>query len=193
MQTVTRVGMPLADYLQRYDEAPFEIIDGTVIPMSPTKFGHNYVTHLIFLALYSFVTPGGQWKVFMETPFIKPGRDDPNWVEGSLVPDIMLLRADKLAGYTAATPDWREKPLPVVPDLVVEIVSPTDRYSDVYRKIERYFELGVQIIWLVDPLRKKVTVHRAGKDQQSILGEEATLTGDDLLPGSSIPVKSLFE
>ena len=33
MQTVMRPGMPLADYLQRYDEAPFEIIDGMVVPM----------------------------------------------------------------------------------------------------------------------------------------------------------------
>src|SRR5258708_14152565 len=101
----------------------------------------------------------------METPFIKPGRDDPNWVEGSLVPDLMLLRPDKLAAYTAATPDWREKPLPVVPDLVVEIVSPTDRYSDVYRKVERYFQLGVQIVWLANPPPKKVPVHHAGKRQ----------------------------
>ena len=193
MQTVTRPGMPLADYLQRYDEAPFEIIDGMVVPMSPTKFGHNYVTRLLFRALDHFVLSDGQWEVFSETPFIKPGQDDPNWVEGSLVPDVMLLRSDKLATYTAVTPDWRDKPLPVIPELVVEIVSPTDRYSDVYRKLERYFELGVQIVWLVDPLRKKVTIHRAGQDQQSILGEEATLTGDDLLPGFSIPVKSLFQ
>src|SRR5260370_1219323 len=180
MQTITRPGMPLADYLQRYDEAPFEIIDGMVVPIGLTSFGHNYVTRLLFLALHSFVAPGGQWAVYSETPFIKPGQDDPNWVEGSLVPDLVLLRADKLATYTAATPDWREKPLPVVPDLVVEIVSPTDRYSNVYRKIESYFELGVQIIWLVDPLRKKVRVHRAGKDHESILGEEAPLTGTHL-------------
>lgn len=193
MVTVTRTGMSLDEYMRRYDEAPFEIIDGMVVPMSPTKFGHNYVTRLIYRAFDDFVRPSGQWEVFSETPFIKPDQDDPNWVEGSLVPDVMLLRADKLAAYTASTPDWREKPLPIIPDLVVEIVSPTDRYTDVNRKVERYLALGVQIIWLLDGLRKKVTVHRGGSEQQSILGEESTLTADDLLPGFSLPVKSLFQ
>src|SRR5258707_2523991 len=160
MDAITRPGLPLADYIRRYDEeGPFEILDGTVVPMSPTKFGHNYLTRLVFLALHTFAASDGQWEVFVETPFIQPGAADPNWVEGSLVPDVMGIRAEKLASYIAATPDWREKPLPVVPDLVVEIISPTDHYSDVIRKVERYFERGVQAIWLLDPQRRKVTVY----------------------------------
>jgi Uma2 family endonuclease len=194
MQTTTRPGLPLAEYMRRYDEdGPFEIIDGEIVPMTPTKFGHSYLTRLLFLALHNFVSAGGQWEVFSETAFIKPGVDDPNWVEGSFVPDVMLIRADRVAAYTAANADWREKPLPIVPELAIEIVSPTDRYSEVYKKIERYFERGVLIIWLIDPQRKKVSVHRAGADQQTILGENGTLTGCDLLPGFEIAVKSLFE
>src|SRR5690349_4295010 len=98
----TRVGMPLSEYMQRYDEeGPFEIIDGAIVPMSPTKFGHNYLTRLLFLALHNFVSSGNEWQVFAETPFIKPGADDPNWVEGSLIPDVMLLRVDRLSAYKA--------------------------------------------------------------------------------------------
>jgi Uma2 family endonuclease len=193
MQAITGTGMSLADYMRRYDEeGPFELIGGQVIPMSPTKFGHSYLTRLLFRAFDSFVGESGEWEVFTETPFIQPGAEDPNWVEGSLVPDVLLLRAEKLLSYIATAPDWRDKPLAVVPDLVVEIISPTDRYSDVVAKIERYFALGVQVVWLMDPQRHKVIVHEGSLQQQTVLNESDTLVGGTLLPGFSLAVKSHF-
>src|SRR5262249_38944302 len=139
MQTTIRPGMSLVDYMRRYDqEGPFEILDGEFVSMTPTKFGHDYLTRLIFRALDTFAASRGEWEVFVGTPFIKRGDDDPSWVEGSLVPDLMAIRAAELAAYIAATPDWRDKPLPITPDLVIEIISPTDHYSDVIRKVERY-------------------------------------------------------
>lgn len=193
-QQKTRIGMPLDEYIRRYDEeGPFEIIDGKIVPMSPAMFGHSYLTRLVFLAFYNFVLPERVWEVFSETPFIQPDRDDANWVEGSLVPDVMLVRAERIAAYKAATPDWRERPLPVVPDLVVEIVSENDRYRALHRKIERYFKLGVQVAWLMDEARKKVTIHENGSEQQTTLGPDGTLTCEKLLPGFKLAVQTLFE
>src|SRR5579859_2371977 len=184
MQTITRRGMSLDDYIRRFDEqGRFELLDGEVVPMSPTVFGHDELKHLIFLALYNFATANGEWKILMETPFVEPGTDEANWVKGSFVPDVMAIRKHKFDSYIANTPDYRQKPLPIVPELVVEILSPTDRYSDVIHKIELYFQRGVQMVWLLDGQNRKVSVFTGDVQKTLILGEKDTLKGGEVLPG----------
>ena len=78
------------------------------------------------------------------------------------------------------------------PDLAVEIISPSDRYTDVDEKIEEWLEHGTRLVFVVDPRRQLVTVHRPG---QLIvrLGLDDVLTGDDVVPGWSMAVRELFE
>jgi len=81
---------------------------------------------------------------------------------------------------------WR-----IAPDLVVEILSPSNRPHDGQEKIVDYLEAGVRMIWIVDPDARTATVYRPRHDP-FILREGDTLDGGELLPGLAIPLGGLF-
>jgi Uma2 family endonuclease len=79
----------------------------------------------------------------------------------------------------------------IVPDLAVKVVSPNDLYTRVQTKLRHYLTHGVRMVWLVDPEDRSVSVYHVSKPM-SILTENDTLTGEDVLPGFTCPVASLF-
>jgi Uma2 family endonuclease len=74
-----------------------------------------------------------------------------------LAPDVAFVRADRVP----APADQEHYP-PVAPDLVVVILSASDRIEDVKEKVELYLGAGVPLIWVFYPRRRTVTVHRTG-------------------------------
>jgi Uma2 family endonuclease len=112
------------------------------------------------------------------------------WVKGSREPDVMFYRADRLAAYQAEHPDWESKPFILVPDLVVEIISATDLYTEVEAKVQRYLEDGVQAVWVVNPRLKQVRTRSQSGERTLTL--EDTLNAPDVLPGFAFPIRTLF-
>lgn len=191
---ITKVGMPLDEFIQLYDhEGPFELIDGERRPLMPTVLGHGEIARLLFAALNNYCVPSKIGILYFEAPFVLPDEYTPNWVAGSRVPDIMFVAQSRILAYREATPDWRQKPLILVPDLVVEIISPSDIYEDVDEKVERYLEDGVKMILVVNPRTQKVVIHRLGSKQQTTLKTDDMLDGGDIIPGFTLVVSSLFE
>jgi Uma2 family endonuclease len=189
MTTLERIGMSLPDFLSRYDQQPFELIDGEMTPiMSPKVFGSDYTAYLLQTALQKW----GVGFVFVETTFILPETPEGNWVKGSRQPDVLYLAKDRLDAYRHNTPDWMEKPLMLVPDLAIEVVSPTDRLPAVWRKVAIYLEDGVRLVWVVNPIRESITVF-AADDAPFTLSADQTLSGGDVLPGFQFPLSSLFK
>jgi Uma2 family endonuclease len=80
----------------------------------------------------------------------------------------------------------------VAPDLVVEILSPHDRWSTVTQKLREYFAIGVRLVWIVDPSARSVHVYRALTDVREVTQDEE-LSGEEVLPGLVLPVAVLFE
>lgn len=194
---VTKIGMPLDEFIRLYDtEGPFELIDGERIPVMPTVAGHNKAIKRLFLALERHAEARNLGEAFTEVPFVLA--DQPNWVKGSRLPDVMYFSAERLSAYIAATPDWELKPYILVPDLVVEVVSPSDNLLEVDEKVDRYLLDGVRAVWVVDPQRKKVLIHML-KSRSPFTKEITTLqigdllTGGDIIPDFEIPVAKIFE
>jgi Uma2 family endonuclease len=79
----------------------------------------------------------------------------------------------------------------IAPDLAVEVVSPTDHFVRLNRKIRQYLERGVRLIWVIDPEDRSVTVYRKGAPDE-YLTENDTLSGGDVLPGFTVKVSELF-
>jgi Uma2 family endonuclease len=77
------------------------------------------------------------------------------------------------------------------PDLAVEIVSPTDRSSEMEQKISEYLAAGTRLVWVVYPMTKTVYVYGPGRAVQRLSASE-TLSGEDVLPGFSITVSEFF-
>ena len=82
--------------------------------------------------------------------------------------------------------------IPGAPDLAVEVISPTDLYLDVHDTISEWLEHGTEVVFVVNPWRKVVAVHRPGRPV-IILGMDDTLTAEDVVPGWSMAVRDLFD
>lgn len=183
--------LTLDDFMQRYsDEGPFEVIDGEIVPVTPQNTRSGIVAGELFLMLAPYVKTHALGQMFIEVPFAMQGVAD--WVTGSRVPDLMFITAARLAALAESDPEWDAKPLLLVPDLVVEIVSPADRVSVVEQKIARYLDDGVRVVWLVEPTGQTVTIYPPDSQHLTRLTRADTLDGGDLLPGFALPLSEIF-
>lgn len=191
MIQTTRIGMSLDDFMAQDDSQPFELISGEKIFKMPNPYLHSLMIRALFRLLDAFAreTPGIE--VFFETTFILPDSYDSGWVAGSRIPDLMVFTGGKVAQWQLETPKFNEKPLAVVPDLVIEIISVNDKYVDIDEKIDLYLADGVRIVITLDPQRKKVVVRRPDA-QPNVLTENDVLEVSDVLPGLEINLTELF-
>jgi Uma2 family endonuclease len=100
-------------------------------------------------------------------------------------PDVAFVARSRLS----TAPSWGFPEL--APDLVVEVVSPWDRASEVSAKAAMWLDAGVRLVWVVDPQARLATVPHPG-GQDSVLREDGTLDGEDVLPGFRLPLASVF-
>src|SRR4051794_22888349 len=77
----------------------------------------------------------------------------------------------------------------LVSDLVAEVVSPSDRASEVVGKALAWLDAGVRVVWVVDPESRTVTVYR--HDTATVL-RGGDVLGDELLPGFALPLDELW-
>jgi Uma2 family endonuclease len=80
----------------------------------------------------------------------------------------------------------------MVPDIAIEIVSPSNTADHVQEKIHEYFAAGVRRVWVVYPRQREVYVYASSTEIQVLqLGQD--LDGGDLIPGFRLPLAALFE
>jgi len=156
--------------------------------MSPSGAGSSYIAGIIYKALSRVVDLQNLGEVMFEVSFAF--MKSPQWVRKSLVPDVAFVRADKLAAYRAENPDWKTLLYTLIPDIVVEVTSPTDRKSDVRRKVTRYLEEGIALVWVIDYLNDIVEVFTAQGGHE--LRKSDTLTAGEIIPGFELTLEMLF-
>ncbi|NJK36598.1 MAG: Uma2 family endonuclease [Oscillatoriales cyanobacterium RM2_1_1] len=99
-------------------------------------------------------------------------------------PDVSWVRLDR---WTGLSPEQRRGFLPLAPDFVLELMSPSDKLTDVQEKLEEYMENGVLLGWLINPDGKTVEIYHRGQPVQ-LLRIPATLRGEAVLPGFELEV-----
>lgn len=107
---------------------------------------------------------------------------DPDTVRG---PDLHFVRKDN-----AGSLDW-DSFLDVAPDLCIEIVSPSDKWSDIEEKVEQFLTLGSKLVWVMDPKTRKAHVRRSDGSRE-VIPQTGTLSGEDVLPGFTLALSELF-
>jgi Uma2 family endonuclease len=80
----------------------------------------------------------------------------------------------------------------VLPDLAVEVVSPSDRAQEQMDKIHEFFQAGVQTVWVVYPCHRLVHIYES-LSRIRVVTHADTLDGGALLPGFQLPLAKLFE
>ena len=105
-----------------------------------------------------------------------------------LSPDVSFVSKERLEKIRLA-PD---KFLAGAPDLVVEVLSPSDRMRQVNRKLDHYFEHGARLAWLVNWPKQQVHIYTADSIE-SLTGLDDVLTGGLVLPGFKCKLRKIFQ
>ncbi len=103
-------------------------------------------------------------------------------------PDIAFISRDRIpedADPRTPAPDW-------VPNLAVEVLSPSNTRGEMQRKLQDYFAAGVELVWYIDPESRTIDVFTA-VDRRQALTEDDPLTGGTVLPGFEVSVRNLFQ
>jgi len=158
----------------------FELIDGEIVEKVPTE-RHSIVTGNTYAALREHVRPHNLGRVVFEVRYRVP--DDEH---NARLPDVSFTRAERLQ------PVVDEGAVQQMPDLCVEVQSPSDSPRKLRDKAAYYLENGAQLVWLMYPKKRMVEVLYPD-GEFDILTDADTLTGGDLLPDFSIAVSELFE
>jgi Uma2 family endonuclease len=167
------------------DDTITELVRGKIVRMNPPYPYHGYVCSKISRILGNFVDTADLGRVLTNDSGVITERD-PDTVRGA---DIAFYRFDKIPRGPFPVDAY----LTVVPDLIVEVRSPSDRWSNVLEKVTEYLKAGVVAVIVVDPKSLSVQVHRDSDQMPQTLRDNDELTLPDLLPGFSVPVKRLFE
>ena len=163
----------------------YELINGALVTtMSPTNFFHSWLASEISGFVRDFVRPRNLGYVSVEGGFY-PKRDRSTL----LSPDVAFVRRSRIS-----------MPLPetfigFMPDLAVEIVSPSNTMDELGEKAAIYLQHGTQLVWIVIPGKIGVEVYRKAEDGQiasEFVGADGTLSGEDVLPGFTLEVQQLF-
>jgi Uma2 family endonuclease len=159
-----------------------ELIAGRIVPMSPTGYEHGEIENAIGTELRNFVRARKLGKVLVGEVGIYTRRN-PDYVRGA---DAIYISNERYARKKS------KSYLDVAPELVVEIMSPGDTWSEVTQKLREYFAIGVQLVWVADPAARIVYAYRSMTDVREFTAND-DLPGDEILPGFSIHVAQLFE
>jgi Uma2 family endonuclease len=168
---------------QMCEEERYELVRGVLVPMSPPPgFRHGAVAANVNLIVGRFAKEQKLgWITGAETGF-RISRD-PDTVRA---PDFAFVARGRVTHEMDLT-----RYLDLAPDLVVEVVSPSDSASDVNEKVLDYLEAGARLVWICYPNSRSIEVHRPGGDSR-ILSAGDEISGENVLPGFACPVASFF-
>jgi Uma2 family endonuclease len=114
----------------------------------------------------------------------------PNGADRS--PDAAWIPLER---WNALTLEQRKKFLPLCPDFVIELLSPTDSWQDSWqkgqRKMEEYRENGCRLGWLLEPETRRVAIYRQNLPVEE-LQSPSTLSGEDVLPGFILNLQTIW-
>jgi Uma2 family endonuclease len=158
-----------------------ELVRGIVVVREPPGYAHGRVAAELATALSVFAKRTGLGYVTVETGYKL--ESDPDTVRG---PDVAFIRAERApAGTSAGFP-------PLAPDLAVEIASPTNRPGETLERVADLLRAGARLVWVVDPRRQAAQVYRPDGTVSHVAAGEL-LTGEDVLPGFTVPLSSVLQ
>ena len=184
MATAKNKLLTAEDLLRLYSQGVRgELIDGVLHETVPAGEEHGQIAGLFITFLNMHIRPQRLGRVGGTDVGVFTNRN-PDTVRE---PDVYFVSAEtlpldvKVQGY-----------LEVVPELVVEIVSPSDQQQAVNDKTTMWLSHGVSMVVEVYPADRTVMVHRPGAATVTLTGDDV-LDGGDVLPGFTLPLSEIFD
>ena len=159
-----------------------ELVKGEVRRMAPGGNIHGRLTINVTTPLGQHVREKDLGTVYAaETGFILS--TDPDTVRA---PDVAFVRRERVEEVGEIGEYW-----PGAPDLAVEVVSPSDLYTEVEEKVWDWLDAGARMVVVVNPRGRTVRVHLSRTETRT-LTEQDTLDGGDVLPGWKLPIADVL-
>jgi Uma2 family endonuclease len=162
----------------------YEVIDGRIVETPPMGAFEGDIASRLLVYLGSFVRAHRLGRAVVEVLFLLDSASNLQYR-----PDVAFVSAARWPGSrrVPSAAAWE-----VVPDLAIEVVSPTNLVNEVMAKVRNYFRVGVQRVWVILPNESLVYLYQSPTSVQILkVGDE--IDGGDLLPGFRLPVATLFE
>lgn len=157
--------------------------EGDLVIMTPAGAGSSRRNAKIIFQLETWSLEEGTGLVFDSSAgFLLPN--------GAMrAPDAAWVRRSRLSGLSR---DEKEKFLPLCPDFVIELRSPSDLLAVQQHKLEEYIENGALLGFLLDPTARSVHVYRPGRPAE-VLERAKAVSADPILPGFSLQLEDIWE
>ena len=179
MSTTTHL-MTAEELILLHDGLRHELIKGELLTLSPAGADHGAKVMNLSAPLAVHVKRNSLGVVFTAETGFKL-ESDPDTV---LAPDIAFVSKERVTILPVNYWD-------ITPDLVVEVISPSDSKREIKLKTQRWLEFGARLVWLVRPKTKTVEVHRPNSNYT--LTERDVLSGEEVVAGFQIPVSEIFD
>ena len=118
---------------------------------------------------------GVEWSIILK-------RNNQDWVP---IPDLLYISYDKIPKDQLS-----DEACPIPPELVIEIISPSQSFGIFSQKAADYLKAGISRVWLVDSLAKNITIFYPDRPLQIKVGEDSL--EDEILPGLELTVNEIF-
>ncbi len=163
-----------------YPDYQMELVGGEIIFMSPSGLESDEIAAAIIAYLWNWVRPRKLGRVIASSG----GFRLPNADGDIRAPDTSFIRAEKLPHPTEDYPE-------LVPDLIFEVKSKSDKLPKLRQKIQEFIELGTVVGVLVDPRSRTMEVYRY-QQEKIVLKDGDILEVEELLPGWKLPVAEVW-
>jgi Uma2 family endonuclease len=164
------------------DSKHYELVRGVPRVSEPPGGVHGRIAGRIMARLGDYVDRLGLGTVMVEAGYVL--QRAPDTVRG---PDVSFVSVARLA------PDLiPEQFFPGAPDLAVEVLSPSSRWSEVEEEIADYFAAGARLVWVVDPGERRAIVRYPDRPP-NIVGAGESLDGEEVVPGFTLALAELFK
>ena len=182
MDTITNDLNTAGDLIKLSASGRYELVKGVLKNLSPSGKTHGFISANICTIISNFVKKHKLGLVTGAETGYKLS-SNPDTVRA---PDMAFESNDKLAesGFT-------EGYSTVMPELVVEVNSPNDIYSEVINKVNEWLNAGVDQVWIIEPKNKTVVIHST--KGSTVLTSAEEMDGGDILPGFKCKVAEIFE
>ena len=168
------------------DEALYELVDGQRVEIPAMSKRAGRIATWLAMKLNLFAQPNQLGEALVEVLVLLRLPEDPG---RNRRPDISFFCHSHSKKESLQGPD--ENACDVVPDLAVEVTSPTDRAQNQRKKVLEYFRAGVRCVWEVYPELQIVDVYESPTNLR-VFGPDDTLVGDPILPGFQLRLADLF-
>lgn len=163
-------------FLLKHDR--YEYVKGNLEKKNMPNAKHSGIAGRLVIELGIYLKKNKIGRIYPEAHF-QIGKD-------KRIPDVAFVESPKIPETGEPQKFWD-----FAPDLAIEIVSPTDFYQDVLKKIDDYFVVGIKQVWLINPEKETLTIYFSSSETK-LLTKKDVLTCEDILPKFNLKLSEIF-